>query len=64
MKTCSQIASEINKLRVSWKQKRFVDCYFELTEQEKCDADSECIKCEKCNCWKSHLEDKKGMVIK
>jgi hypothetical protein len=55
VKTCADVQTEINELRKKLQQNKTIKQYFVnkgLSEQQKCDSESNLLKCEKCDCWK------------
>ena len=57
MKTCADVQTKINQLKLKIKKdKREYDTYRHLSEEQRCDSESQYIKCEKCECWKTIKE--------
>jgi hypothetical protein len=59
VKTCADVQTEINELRKKLQQNKIIKQYFVnkgLSEQQKCDSESNLLKCEKCDCWKTAKE--------
>ena len=62
VKTCREIAEDIDELRRKIQQDRLTEMALaDFSERKKCKAPDVLIICNKCKCWKVVYNDKNAM---
>lgn len=57
VKTCREIAKEIDELRKTLQQNKLLEMSMvSLSDRKKCESNNATVMCTNCNCWKSAKE--------
>ena len=57
VKTCREIAKEIDELKRILKQNKLIEMsIIGLSDRKKCESNNATVMCANCNCWKNAKE--------